>query len=61
VFRVESVMENLFNRFVREEEGQDLIEYGLLIGIITVATIASIILIGPKVATYFADLNTALP
>jgi Flp pilus assembly pilin Flp len=54
-------MKNLFNRFVREEEGQDLIEYGLLIGIITIGAIAAIISIGPKVATYFNTLDTQLP
>jgi pilus assembly protein Flp/PilA len=53
-------MKNLINRFVREEEGQDLIEYGLLIGIITIACIVAIQAIGPKVAQYFIDLNTAL-
>ena len=34
-------MKNLMKRFVHEEEGQDLIEYGLLIGIITIACIVS--------------------
>jgi pilus assembly protein Flp/PilA len=34
-------MKNLFNRFVREEEGQDLTEYGML-----VAFIAFIVLVG---------------
>jgi len=53
-------MKNLFNRFVREDAGQDLIEYGLLVGIITVAAIASIKLIGPKVAGYYSALVTAL-
>jgi len=54
-------MKNLFNRFVREDAGQDLIEYGLLVGIITVGAVATIVLIGPKVATYFTDLNALLP
>jgi pilus assembly protein Flp/PilA len=54
-------MKHLFDRIVREEAGQDLIEYGLLIGIITLACIASIKLIGPKVAGYFTTLNTNLP
>ena len=35
-------MKNLFVRFVREDAGQDLIEYGLLVGIITVGAIAAI-------------------
>ena len=54
-------MKNLIARFGRDEEGQDLIEYGLLIGIITTACIGAILLIGPKVADYFTDLNTLLP
>jgi len=54
-------MQNLFTRFVREEAGQDLIEYGLLIGIITVASIAAIVSIGPKVAGYFTNLDSTLP
>ena len=53
-------MKSAFVRFVREEAGQDLIEYGLLVGIITVGAIASIKLIGPKVTKYFGDLVTAL-
>jgi len=51
----------LFARFTAEEEGQDLIEYGLLVGIITVACIVSIKSIGPKVAAYFSDLDAKLP
>jgi len=48
-------------RLVRDEQGQDLIEYGLLIGIITVGAIAAIIAIGPKVANYFSILESNLP
>lgn len=47
---------DLLNKFVRDDAGQDLIEYGLLVGIITVACIVSIIAIGPIVAKFFADL-----
>ncbi len=54
-------MKNLLARFVREDEGQDLIEYGLLIGIITVGCILAIQGIGPKVAAYFSNLNSTLP
>jgi Flp pilus assembly pilin Flp len=49
------------HRLIRDDAGQDLIEYGLLIGIITVGAIVSIQAIGPKVAKYFADLNAKLP
>ena len=34
-------MKNIVNRFVREEEGQDLIEYSLLAALIAVACIAA--------------------
>ena len=54
-------MKNLFNRFVREEQGQDLIEYGLLVGIITVGAIGAIVLIGPKVTAYFVDVERHSP
>jgi pilus assembly protein Flp/PilA len=55
------VMKTLMNRLVREQKGQDLIEYGLLLGIITVAALVGIQAIGPKVGSYFSNLNTTLP
>lgn len=54
-------MKKLAMQLVRDEQGQDLIEYGLLIGIITVGAIAAILAIGPKVTNYFNTLNTNLP
>lgn len=54
-------MKTLIVRLVREDDGQDLIEYGLLVGIITVGAVVTITLIGPKVRTYFTNLNTAMP
>ena len=54
-------MTGLLRRFVREDAGQDLIEYGLLVGIITAAAVTAIAAIGPKVAIYFTSLNTRLP
>jgi pilus assembly protein Flp/PilA len=54
-------MKVIFARFVREESGQDLIEYGLLVGIITAGAVTAINAIGPKVSTYYSTLNTRLP
>lgn len=51
----------MLKRFVVEETGQDLIEYGLLIGIITVACVASIIVLGPLIAGYYSALIDLLP
>ena len=54
-------MKTMFAWFVRDEGGQDLIEYGLLLAIIAVATITLITAIGGKVTGYFNTLNTNLP
>jgi Flp pilus assembly pilin Flp len=54
-------MRKVLARFIREDEGQDLIEYGLLAGIITAAAVTAIVAIGPKVTAYFTNLNTRLP
>jgi pilus assembly protein Flp/PilA len=53
-------MKALLNRFVREESGQDLIEYGLLVGLITTATTGAITAIGTKVESYYTKLQTAI-
>jgi pilus assembly protein Flp/PilA len=50
----------LFARFINDDRGQDLIEYGLLIGIIAVGATVAIASIGPKVQKYFEDLDAAL-
>jgi Flp pilus assembly pilin Flp len=54
-------MKLLLRRAVWEEEGQDLIEYSLLIGIITVASMLAIAAIGGKITAYFANLNAQMP
>jgi len=54
-------MKALFARLVLEDSGQDLIEYGLLVGIITSGAVLAINAIGPKVTTYFSTLETRLP
>ena len=56
-----AVIKEVIARFIREEDGQDLIEYGLLAGIITAGAIVSITLIGPKVKGYFAKLEGDMP
>jgi pilus assembly protein Flp/PilA len=53
-------MNALFNRFVREESGQDLIEYGLLIGIITATIVTTVSAIGTKVKSYYTGLQSNL-
>ena len=55
-------MNELLIRFTAENNGQDLIEYGLLIGIITLACVLAMTSIGGKIAAYFNsfELRNAL-
>ena len=53
-------MKALVARFVREESGQDLIEYGLLVGVVTAVSAATVTAIGTKVKTWFDALKTAI-
>ncbi len=39
-------MTQLFYRFIRDDEGQDLIEYALLAGFISLVAVAAIISVG---------------
>ena len=51
-------MKNLFARFVREEAGQDLIEYALLAGFISLVAVAAITAVGTGVNTVYGNINT---
>jgi pilus assembly protein Flp/PilA len=53
-------MKNLVNRFVREEEGQDLIEYSLLAALIAVACIAAMKALAIDINQIFAKIGAAL-
>jgi pilus assembly protein Flp/PilA len=52
------MMKNLFNRFVRDEQGQDLIEYALLAGFISLVAVAAITAVGTGVNSVYNELNT---
>ena len=48
----------LINDFKKNIEGASLIEYSILIGLITAAVIVTIGLVGGKVGTAWTNLNT---
>ena len=54
-------MKTLFNRFVAEDEGQDLIEYALLAGLISLVCVLAITNAGQKVSTLFTNVTAAIP
>ncbi len=48
-------------RLARDEEGAALIEYTVLLGIMLVAVIATIVLVGAWIGTQWTNLHAALP
>lgn len=53
-------MKNLIARFVREEEGQDLVEYALLIAFVSLAAIAGMTALGSGINTKYSSISTTL-
>ncbi|MBS8266577.1 Flp family type IVb pilin [Mesobacillus boroniphilus] len=53
------MLEKMKNLVV-EEEGQALTEYGLIVGLISVAVIAALLLIGPQLDRLFRAIATTL-
>jgi len=50
-------MKSLLKRFVREEEGQDLIEYALLAGFISLVAVTAITNVGAGVNGVYNNIN----
>jgi pilus assembly protein Flp/PilA len=54
------MMKDMFVRLVREEDGQTLTEYGLIIGLVAVAVIAGLILLGGNIQNLFNSIAERL-
>ncbi len=50
----------MIKRFVQEEEGQTLVEYGLLVSLIALVVIAVLTVLGRKVQTVFNTATNSL-
>jgi pilus assembly protein Flp/PilA len=53
-------MKSLIVRFVREEEGQDLIEYAMLASLIAIVGIAGASVVGTTIAAKWGAIVTAI-
>jgi pilus assembly protein Flp/PilA len=53
-------MKNLLARFIKEEDGQDLIEYALLAALIAIAAVAIMTTVGGSINTIFSKVNGKL-
>lgn len=53
-------MLNLIKRLIRDEEGQGMVEYGLIIALVAVVVIAALTLLGTDIAAVFAKITDKL-
>ena len=50
---------NSIKHFVTDDSGQDLVEYALLAAFISIVTVASLKLLGTKVAAFYMSVSNA--
>lgn len=53
-------MKNFVLRFIKDEDGQDLIEYALLAALIALAAITAMQALGGAINQKFSDVSTSL-
>ena len=53
-------MKQFIHRFVRDDEGQDLIEYALLAGFISLVAVVAITNVGSGVNTVYGSVNAQI-
>jgi pilus assembly protein Flp/PilA len=50
----------MLQRFIREEEGATMVEYGLMVALIAVVLVVIVSLLGQNLKSAFARTNTAV-
>lgn len=56
---LKKIKAKLVSKF-KEQKGQGMVEYSLLVGLIAVVVIAVLVLLGPAIAAKFQQIKTAL-
>lgn len=54
-------MKKLFACTMKDEEGQGMVEYGLIIALVAVVAIVGLALLGPQIRTLFEAISSKLP
>jgi pilus assembly protein Flp/PilA len=57
---VQHVLNAMVSYVPEREEGQGMVEYGLIIALVAVVAIAGLIILGPKVGSLFSSLGTSV-
>jgi len=53
-------MNQQLRRILKDDSGQDLVEYALLLVLLTIVVIAALQLLGPTIASFFNDVSSNL-
>lgn len=51
----------MLKRLIFEEEGQTLVEYGLLISLLALVVVAAVGLLGSRLLNYYGNANNQMP
>lgn len=54
-------MVELLHALVRDDSGQDLAEYGLLVALIAIIAVAGVTVFGNDINTFFNNIATLIP
>jgi pilus assembly protein Flp/PilA len=52
--------EAMYGLFPQREEGQGMVEYGLILALVAVVAVAALVLMGPKVKSILGSVNASL-
>ena len=53
-------MIQVLRRFLTDDSGQDLVEYALLLVLLTIVVIAALQLLGPNIGEFFNEVSSNL-
>jgi pilus assembly protein Flp/PilA len=60
MYQLMMLRESLRARLARREEGQGMVEYGLIIAAVALAVIIALFALGPKIASMFSEAGASL-
>ena len=53
-------MNQLLRRLLTDDSGQDLVQYALLLALVSIVVIAALLLLGPTISEFFNEVSNNL-
>ncbi len=54
-------MFNKMREIIKSEDGQGMVEYGLILGLVAVAAVVALLILGPKISDMFTEASDKIP